>query len=141
MVYRDNANIGKLGMIKQLADKRFLKFLVVGASGTAIDFILFYLCYQVSDWGIILSNTISYGTGITSSFFINRAWTFADGQKRSHKRLVLALALGYLGLVLNTAMVWAFSLVMHVFIGKTIAVFVIVIYNYLTNKHIVFLAK
>lgn len=141
MVYYNNAYFGKLRVIKQFTDKRFLKFLVVGAFGTAIDFILFYIFYELAGWGVILSNTISYGTGLTSSFFINRVWTFSDGKKRSQKRLPLALTFGYIGLIFNTAMVWALAFLMPVFAGKVIAVFVIVIYNYLTNKHIVFLAK
>lgn len=128
-------------MIKQLIERRFLKFLVVGGIGTIIDFVLFFIFYQLLGWNLILSNTLSYGTGITNSFFINRAWTFSDSTKRSCKRLTLALLFGYLGLIFNTAMVWAFSLIMPVFIGKTVAVFIIVIYNYLTNKHIVFISK
>jgi putative flippase GtrA len=140
MVYFYNAYIAKL-VIKKFADKRFFKFLIVGAFGTAVDFILFYICYTFLDLGIIVGNTISYGIGLTGSFFINRIWTFSDGKERSHKRLFFALSFGYLGLVINTALVWAFAFVVPVFVGKSLAVVIIVFYNYLTNKHLVFLVK
>jgi putative flippase GtrA len=128
-------------MMKVLLEKRLMKFLIVGTSGTIIDFILFIACYEFVGWGIIASNIVSYGTGLSSSFFLNRSWTFADSTKRSHRRLVLALTFGYIGLVINTFLVWLLAFVFPVLVGKLIAVLLIVIYNYLTNKHIVFLVK
>ena len=92
-------------------------------------------------WGIILSNALSYGTGLTGSFFLNRLWTFSDSEQRSTKRVWLSLTLGYIGLMINTAMVWGLAFIMPVMLGKLIAVSVVIIYNYQVNKHIVFGVK
>ena len=127
--------------LRQISEPRFRKFLVVGGIGTLIDFALFFLFFNIFQWGIVAANLISYGTGLTSSFFINRAWTFRDSQQRSKKRLVLALIFGYIGLVLNTSLVWLLALVIPVWGGKVLAVVVIIFYNYLTNKYIIFSMK
>lgn len=124
--------------MRHISEPRFRKFLVVGGIGTCIDFLLFYLFLSMLGWPIVLSNILSYGTGLTSSFFMNRIWTFADSRHRSKKRLPLALLIGYLGLMLNTALVWLFALIIHVWVGKVLAVVLIIFYNYLTNKYIIF---
>ena len=117
---------------------RFRKFLIVGASGTALDFAFFYLFFDLLGWPLILANSCSYGIGLTSSFFINRAWTFCDSSNRSARRVWLSLFWGYSGLALNTLLVWAIATIAHVWIGKVIAVFVVVVFNYVTNKYFVF---
>jgi len=121
-----------------LLKSRFARFLMVGVFTTSLDFAIFYLLHFSAGLGIIPANIISYGTGITAGFFINRAWTFHDAMHRSHKRILLSLIYGYLGLALNTAIVWYASRFINVMLAKTAAVLIIVIYNYLTNKYLVF---
>jgi len=117
---------------------RFMRFALVGASGTAIDFALFYLFYSLLGLPLVLANTLSYGTGLTSSFFLNRRYTFADSPKQDSRRVWLSLLFGYIGLAINTALVWGIEQVAHVWVGKVAAVFVVLVYNYLMNKWFVF---
>ena len=127
--------------LKNIMEPNFRRFLIVGALGTSIDFCLFFIGYNLLGLGIVIANLISYGTGITCSFFFHRSWTFRErARKRSKRRLGWSLAFGYTGLLLNTLMVWAFALMFPVWIGKIAAVGVILFYNYLTNKYIVFAA-
>ncbi len=131
-------NINNTNFINSLISKRFLKFLVVGAVGTAIDFVLFYFLFFSIGFSLVVSNLLSYGTGLTSSFFWNKYWTFADRPLSSNKKLILSLLYGYLGLFINTAIVWLLGHVIHVMLAKAVAVIVVVIYNYFTNKIWVF---
>ncbi len=117
---------------------RFIKFLVVGGVCTLLDFVLFSLFHLWLLMGIVYANLLSYGLGMTASFFMHRAWTFKDGQLKSKKRILHFLFWGYGGLMLNTAIVWFSAGYMHALLAKSIAVIVVLFYNYLANKYFVF---
>ena len=124
----------------RLISKRFFKFLVVGGGCTLLDFILFYGFFFHLKWPVVVANLASYGTGLAVAFFINRAWTFSDGTKKGHNRLWLSLLWGYVGLVINTGIVWILAGMIHAMLAKTFAVVVVLFYNYFTNKYLVFKA-
>lgn len=128
-------------ILKEFFSKRFYKFLAVGLSGTVIDFVLFYVLHFILSVSIIPANAISYGTGLTSSFFLNQKWTFSDSTHKSHKQLIFSLLLGYIGLIINTLLVWLLSFTIHAMLAKAVAVLVVVVYNYFTNKILVFRIK
>jgi putative flippase GtrA len=117
---------------------RFAKFLVVGGSCTLLDFVLFSIIHLWLKVDIVLANIVSYGVGLTASFFLNRAWTFHDGQLRSKKRILHFFLWGYGGLILNTGLVWFLANYIHSLFAKSIAVIVVLLYNYLANKYFVF---
>ncbi len=117
---------------------RFVRFAGVGCCTTALDFAIFYFLHFIYGLAIIPANAVSYGTGIAIGFFINRVWTFHDAMHRSHRRVMLSLIYGYIGLILNTILVWRLSLYIPAMLAKTAAVLVILLYNYLTNKYLVF---
>lgn len=120
---------------------RFIKFLIVGSICTAIDFVLFTLLHLTLHYHVIYSNIISYSTGLICAFFINRKWTFVDSTHRHNSQFWLSILLGYVGLVLNTAIVWYLSTMIHIVAAKCIAVGIIVFYNYFSNKRLVFRVK
>jgi len=55
-----------------------LRFMLVGALGTLIDFSIFTLLHALSGMPVWMSNVISYGAGIVNNFFFHRYWTFAQ---------------------------------------------------------------
>ncbi len=114
----------------------FLRFALVGAIGTVVDFALFYGLHMLLEWGLVVSNILSYSTGLTSSFFLNRRFTFQSTTKTN--RLWLSLVLGYIGLGINTALVWLCAGIMPMMLGKVIAVIVVLFYNYFANRYFVF---
>lgn len=117
---------------------RFARFVVVGCFTTALDFTIFYFLHFLYGLAIIPANVLSYGTGIAIGFFVNRVWTFHDAMQRSSRRVMLSLMYGYIGLVLNTAIVWALSFYIPAMLAKIPAVMIVLLYNYFTNKHLVF---
>lgn len=124
-----------------LKNRRFIKFIVVGAICTFLDFSIFYLLNYYHNYDIVSANIISYGIGLTFGFLMNRSWTFSDSENKSKSRLFLVLVLGYIGLILNTVLVYIFSHYTGNMYAKVLAVLIILIYNYLTNKHLVFKIK
>ena len=61
---------------------RFLKFLVVGAIGAAVDFGTLYLLHPVLGMPIVPANTISFTAAVLSNFTWNRYWTYPDSRSK-----------------------------------------------------------
>jgi putative flippase GtrA len=80
------------------------KFGIVGAFNTALDFGIFNLLYLGLGWPAIGANSASVAVAATSSFFMNRHWTF---RHRAHTGLrreyVLFFLLNGVGLLIANA--------------------------------------
>lgn len=92
---------------KRKEAKRFIKFGVVGAFGSVIDFgvlnILIFLVGWSSPQGKVLSNVISTSLAILSNFTWNRLWTFPESRQRNRTtQLVQFTIVNLIGLVINT---------------------------------------
>lgn len=84
-----------------------IQFAAVGASGTAVTFVLLTLLHKGLGWGIIIANVPAYAAGIVNNYFWNRVWTFRHVERRSllHQGgQFAAVSLG--GLVINTTVLW-----------------------------------
>jgi putative flippase GtrA len=68
------------------ADKRervrFIKFAVVGASGSLVDIGVMNLLTQVFHWPLVLAGSVSFICAVTNNFFGNRYWTYPDSRSR-----------------------------------------------------------
>lgn len=76
------------------------KFGVVGAINTAIHFGLYNLMHQRIGWGPLTSNAIAMAIAATSSYFMNRQWTFKhrarSGTRREYSLFFLLNGIGLL---------------------------------------------
>ena len=61
---------------------RFLKFLVVGTVGAAVDFGTLYLLHPTLGMPIVPANTISFTAAVLSNFIWNRYWTYPDSRSK-----------------------------------------------------------
>jgi putative flippase GtrA len=59
---------------------RFLRFTLVGISGTLIDFSLLAVFKEVFFLPTAIANTLSYSAGVVNNFILNRLWTFPDAR-------------------------------------------------------------
>jgi len=94
---------------------RFLKFCVVGTIGTAIDFGLLNLLYNVLGFHQVLSNAVSVSAATVNNYTWSRFWVYPETRHQYGARkfgqfvVVSAIALG-----LNTAILWVTD---HWFLG------------------------
>ena len=58
------------------------RFMIVGASGTLVDFSLFALLQSQLGIVALLANTISYSAGILNNYLLHRYWTFSHRPQR-----------------------------------------------------------
>jgi len=123
--------------------RRFARFLVVGLSGTAIDFILLWLL-KGAGMSTLPANSLSFSAGAVSNFTWNRLWTFPEARSR-HWALQMAqfLAVSLVGLAINDVVVMVLqvpfgALLSHPDQGylpaKLVATGVAVLWNYVGNR-------
>lgn len=86
--------------------RRFLKFAVVGASGTIVNSLVLYLGYQVGGLPLLLASVLAVETAILNNFIWNNRWTFSQRDFALH-RLVRFNIVSLGGLLVNVLTLYA----------------------------------
>lgn len=141
--------------------RRFLKFAVVGAIGTVIDFglmnIFFLLFNRVMMMGVddsrIISSIISFIAAVINNFILNRFWTYADLVKKPFlTQLMQFSVISVIGLIIRTPLIGflanlikkllektdSFSKLDPVIIGNNaalaISIVIVLLWNFFANR-------
>jgi putative flippase GtrA len=134
-----------LELAKKHAQK--IRFAIVGAANTALDFALLFLFVGL---GIdkIPANYLSTGISFIFSFFVNKSFTFKNKSGNAKKQFVLFIIITIIGLwviqpLIITAVAamlagtsWASALIL--FVAKIIATLASLVWNYILYSKIVF---
>jgi len=84
---------------------RFLRFAVVGALGTVVDFSVLNLLVQLAGVPKVWANTCSFSVAVLSNFTWNRLWSFPESRNRPIWSQLGQFALvNVVGLVINQAL-------------------------------------
>ena len=140
--------------------RQFVKFLIVGASSTVIDFAIYLLLIEGlhlqtyvgnEEQARLIAQSISFSIAVTNGFIWNNKWTFqSSGMGGAKKRYVKFMLTNLVGLSLNLtilhfvakhAVPGALSSLLHHylhdpegFIGKVVATAVVVFWNFTASK-------
>jgi putative flippase GtrA len=60
--------------------RRFIKFAIVGISGTLVDFGIFNLLSSISGFPTIPSSVVSFTVAVFNNFYWNRQWTYPESK-------------------------------------------------------------
>ena len=134
-----------MDLLKKHAEK--IRFAIVGAANTALDFALLFLLVALG-LDKIPANFISTGVAFIFSFFVNKSFTFKSTGGNVKKQFVLFIAItivslwiiqpliitGITALLANTGWVSGVTL----FIAKIIATVASLIWNYIFYSRFVF---
>ena len=114
---------------------KFLKFGVVGVSGTAIDFGTTWLLKEKDKINKYLANGIAYMCGATSNFFLNRWWTFSSQKPEVVEQYFKFLGVSLVGLGLNTLIIYLLVNKgnQNFYISKIAATLLVLIWNFFGN--------
>lgn len=74
--------IFETSLTKNKENKRFLKFAVVGISGTVVDFGIFNLLSSLLGFTTLPSSVVSFIVAVFNNFYWNRQWTYPESKDR-----------------------------------------------------------
>lgn len=119
---------------------RFLKFCVVGVTGTIIDFGLTWICKEKLKIPKFIANAIGFVVAATSNYILNRIWTWGSTNEQVGVEYVKFFGVSLIGLGLNTLILYLLheKLKLNFWISKVFATGVVMIWNFLANHYFTF---
>lgn len=129
-------------MIKQLLHTHlgtFLRYSVVGVSGTVLDIGLFALLISTTPLGDTLAGrviaaSLSFVAAVINNYTWNRLWTFKHSSTNMRKQFATFFLVSCGGWALNTLLFAAASLVLPAVVAKMSASAAVLVYNYTANR-------
>jgi putative flippase GtrA len=114
---------------------QFVKFCVVGASGTVIDFGLTYLFKEKVHLNKYISNSIGFISAATSNYILNRIWSFENHNPAIGEQYMLFMSISLLGLLINNGVIYLLTKKLHMnfYVAKIIATGVVTLWNFVMN--------
>lgn len=114
---------------------KFLKFGIVGLSGTAIDFLFTWVCKEKLKWNKFVSNSIGLTIAATSNYILNRIWTFESNSPDVGREYLSFFGISIVGLVLNNLFIYLFheKLKINFYMAKAFAIALVAIWNFIAN--------
>ena len=70
------------------SSRYLLRFLVVGLTSTALNYIVAMVLFYLLNIWITLSTIIGYLAGLSLGFYLNKTWTFEDTSKNNFKLIL-----------------------------------------------------
>src|SRR5690349_6335344 len=77
--------------------ERFIRFMVVGVSGTLVDFAILSALKYFFGWPTLPANLISYSCGIINNFLLTRYWVYPE--TKGHQKFVQLAQFGLISLI------------------------------------------
>jgi len=120
--------------------KQFLRFLIVGAVNTGVDFGIYLLLTRYLGVPYVLSTVISVGCAMGVSYLLHKAITFRNREPHSVNKVAKFLCVGLTGMAINAGIVYCGVHIFGIYdlyakIGATLAV---LIWSFLLQKIWVF---
>lgn len=119
--------------------KQFLRFLTVGVFNTIFGYCIIFACMYVAGLSAEVSNMFGYAVGLTTSYLLNRNYTFRSKQARKGEiaRFLVVFAIAYVANFLALLLLIR-QLDVHEGLSQILAGAVYVLASYAMNKVYVF---
>ena len=125
----------------KILNKRVLKYLTSGIGAFAVEYISFYCLYRFSATYLIVANAISFLLGLSTSFILNKTWTFNSKtfEHGTTRQFNMYVTLALINLVATLVLVEVFkSIGIKPEAGKLLAMVLTSIWNYIVFQRIIF---
>lgn len=135
---------GRMGRLRQrfnLPIGRFIRFVLVGFSGMAVDMGMLYMLYDLLGVGLTRSAILAAELAIINNFFWNDRWTFKDLSNKQHgwrkavKRFAKFNIICLMGLILKVLLLNILFNGLHInaYLANFLAIIVVTIWNFWIN--------
>lgn len=123
--------------------RQFIKFGIVGATGTIIDLLAYNGLAIFLGFNIYIARSISFILGAINNYILNRVWTFRNKNKQIAKQFSKFIFISFIGLLINLLIMRSLqglvSPIENEFLRKNIPVFIAIIivffWNFFINKY------
>jgi len=119
--------------------KQLLRFLTVGVFNTVFGYCIIFACMYLAGMPAELSNVVGYAVGLTTSYLLNRNYTFRSTQGRRGEiiRFLIVFAIAYVANFVALLLLIR-VLAVHEGLSQVLAGAVYVLASYAMNKSYVF---
>ena len=127
--------------VKQLLfSPDFIKFIVSGVLSVILEFYILIALVEKIGLTILISNSIAFIITNIFNYILSRIWVFGKSHRRIRHEILLFFATAAVGLTMNQIIMKVFvdSYHIHYKIVKLIAILIVVVWNFLTKKFLVF---
>ncbi|MCL5406906.1 MAG: GtrA family protein [Patescibacteria group bacterium] len=120
--------------------RQFIKFGIVGASSTVIDWGIFYFLNLTFGIYYLTAKVLSFSIAVFNSFIWNRRWTFRSTDPSHGKEFTKFLIIALVGLSLNALIMYLAVSIFHTrkIFGLAFATGIVTFWNFLANKFYTF---
>lgn len=115
---------------------QLFKFCLIGAFNTFLHFGVYYSLTRYLSVQFLIANAIAFIIAATSSYFLNKFWTFQDKSKDYHKQYPKFIIIAAVGLLMHEGLLYLFveNFELHDLIALIIAAFIVVFWNFFMNR-------
>ena len=115
--------------------QKFVKFGIVGVTGTLIDFSITYVSKEVFKTNKYVANALGFSISATNNYILNRYWTFHSKNPNITSEFLHFLFVSILGLGINSGVL---KFLHHYrkqnfYLAKLIATGITVFWNFVAN--------
>lgn len=115
-----------------------VKYISVGALAATTEYLVFLCLLQVLQNTLVISQTMSFLTGLVVSFSLNKLWVFGS-KARYTKELLYYLALAVVNLVVsNVLLVFMIDHHINALLAKIFVMGLIAVWNFVLFQTIIF---
>ncbi len=127
-------------MIDKVLILKFLKFSVVGFSGTAVDFGVTWFCKEKLNLNKYVSNSLGFVLAATNNYIWNRIWTFQSVNDKITVEYGKFFLISLIGLGINNLIIFILhgKLKLNFYLSKVFAIGVVMFWNFLMNYFFTF---
>ena len=124
---------------EKLIIKEIVKFALVGGFNTILDFSVYIILTRFWEFwqkNYLLANFVSFSNAATSSYILNKTWTFRDKNKRIYIQYPKFILVSVIGLLINETVLYILvtHLVIYDLLAKICAVGIAMFWNFSANK-------
>lgn len=121
---------------KRPAVRQFVKFAIVGASNTIVDFSVFLFMRRVLHLHYLEANFLAFSVAAPWSYIFNRTWTFRDKNPRIHTQFVKFFLVAVVGLGLTSFFLYVFIGLLDLYdvVAKVLVIALVLFWNFLANR-------
>ncbi len=117
--------------------RQFIKFALVGAFNTVVDFTVYIFFTRFLSWHYLLAATLSFVVAASSSFLLNRYWTFRVQNSKFLKDYLKFFIVASGGWLLTIFLLFIFvdKFSWYDLLAKLLTVVIVINWNFFLQKY------